>query len=150
VLRPPGVVDPVARAQIVQPVGRARMPAPRQQQGVDQPIARNQWFADPLQFGVEEGGVERRVVNDERSVARKGEEIVGDLRERRLVLEEIGGKPVHLEGRGGHVALGVDVAMEGLAGRDTVEQLDAADLHHPIAGQGIEAGGFRIEHDFTH
>src|SRR5207302_3375892 len=83
-------------------------------------------------------------------VAHKGEEILGDLGERRLVLEEVGGEPVHLEGRGRHVAFGIDVAMEGLAGWDAVEQLDAADLHHPIAREWIEAGGFRIEHDFAH
>ena len=37
--------------------------------------------------------------------------IVGTLVEARLGREEFGGEPVHLEGRLGHVALGVEVAM---------------------------------------
>jgi hypothetical protein len=40
---------------------------------------------------------------------------------------------VHLEGFPGHIALRIDVAVEGLAGRHPVEDLDAADLDKPIA-----------------
>src|SRR5690348_6135943 len=40
--------------------------------------------------------------------------------------------------------------MEGLAGRNAVEELDAADLHQPIATQRIEAGRLGVEHDLAH
>ena len=149
-LATPRVVDVIARAQIVEPIGRPRMPAPSQQQRVDQPVAGNQRFADPLEFGIEEGGIERRIVNDERRLTHESEEIVGDLGEGRLVLQELSREPVHLEGGRRHVAFGIDVAVKGLAGRDAVEQLDAADFHHPIARQGIEPSGLGVENDLSH
>ncbi len=59
-------------------------------------------------------------------------------------------RPCTPEGALGHVALGIHVAMEVLSGRKAVEQLDAADLDQPVALQGVEAGGFRVEHDLAH
>ena len=49
-----------------------------------------------------------------------------------------------------HVAFGIEIAVERLAGREAVDQLDAADLDQPMPGNGIEAGGFGIEHDLAH
>ena len=57
---------------------------------------------------------------------------------------------MHLERLARHVALGIDVAMERLAGRHAVEDLDAADLDKPIAAQRIEPGRFGIENYFAH
>jgi hypothetical protein len=42
------------------------------------------------------------------------------------------------------------VPVKALPGRHPVEDLDTTDLDQPIAPQGIEAGGFGIEDDFTH
>ena len=33
---------------------------------------------------------------------------------------------------------------------DLMDDLDGADLHHPVSLRGIEARRFRVEHDFTH
>jgi hypothetical protein len=70
--------------------------------------------------------------------------------EQRLAGEELAGQAMHGECFGRHVALGIDVAVKGLAGRHAVEDLDAADLDQPVAAQRIEAGGFGIENDFAH
>ena len=70
--------------------------------------------------------------------------------EQRLVGEELAGKAVHRERFGRHVALWIEVAVKGLAGRHAVENLDAADLDQPVAPQRVEAGGFGIENDFAH
>jgi hypothetical protein len=40
--------------------------------------------------------------------------------------------------------------VEGHAGRNAVEQLDAADLDHPMTLERIEAGGLGVEDDFAH
>jgi hypothetical protein len=40
--------------------------------------------------------------------------------------------------------------MERLAGREPVEEFDAADFDDPIALDGIEAGGLGVEHDLAH
>ena len=80
----------------------------------------------------------------------KLEEIVGDVGEARLVLEELGRQPVNGEGLGRHLALRVEIAVEGRAGRNPVEQLDAADLDQAVTLDGIEAGGFGVEDDFAH
>ena len=39
--------------------------------------------------------------------------------------------------------------MEGAAGRETIDQLDAAKLDDAVIAE-IEAGGFRIEDDLAH
>ena len=48
-----------------------------------------------------------------------------------------------------HAALRIDVDVEDAAGRETVDQLDAADLDDAVLA-GIEAGGFRVEDDLAH
>ena len=49
-----------------------------------------------------------------------------------------------------HLALRVDVAVEGAAGRHVVDELDRADLDDPVAGVRIEPGRLGVEHDLTH
>ena len=44
------------------------------------------------------------------------------------------GQPVHRLGLERHVAAGIEIAMEVAAGLDPVENLDAADLDHAVAG----------------
>ncbi len=68
----------------------------------------------------------------------------------RIVFQELGRQAVDREGLGRHVALGIEVAVEGLSGREAVEQLDAADLDQPMALIGVEAGGLGIEDDLAH
>src|SRR5690606_16566508 len=46
-------------------------------------------------------------------------------------------------------ALGIDVLVEGAAGRELVDHLDAAELDDPVLA-GIKAGGFGVEDDLTH
>ena len=91
------IVDAVARAQIVEAVGPGRVLAARQQQRVDQPLARDQRLAGALELGIEEAEIERGVVRDQRRVADECEEVVGDLGEQRLVLEELGREAVDRE-----------------------------------------------------
>ncbi len=57
---------------------------------------------------------------------------------------------MHLERPFRHGAFGVDILVIGAAGWHVVDQLDPADLHDPVAGERVKAGGFRIHHDLTH
>jgi len=57
---------------------------------------------------------------------------------------------VHLERPFLAPALGVDVAVEVVVGDAAVEDLDAAELDDAVAETGVQAGGFRIEHDAAH
>ena len=94
--------------------------------------------------------VEARIVDDERSVPDEGQQISHDLGEQRFVGEKFAGQAMHREGLRRNVALGVEIAVEGLSGRDAVEKLDAADLDQPVAPQRVEARRFGIEHDLAH
>ena len=58
--------------------------------------------------------------------------------------------PCTLKARLRHVAFRIEVAVERPAGRKAVDQLDAADLDQPVALDGVEAGGFGVEHDLAH
>ena len=70
--------------------------------------------------------------------------------EERLVLEEGVVEAVDAGGVDRHRPLGVEVAVEPLAGRDVVEELDRADLDDAVAGGRVEARGFGVEDDFAH
>ena len=140
----------IAHAQIVEPVRAAGVLAPRQQQRVDHALAAHCGAADALQFGIEEAEIEHRVVRDELRVAEEGDEVIDLFGKQRLVPEELDGQSVNLERRLRHVAFRIEIAMERLAGGETVDELDAADLDQPIALKGIKAGGFGIENDFAH
>lgn len=60
-----GIVDGVARTQIVKPVRHAGMLAARQRQGIDQTIARDRRSRHLAKFGIDETDIERRIVNDQ-------------------------------------------------------------------------------------
>ena len=126
------------------------MLAPRQQQRIDQPVARDLRPLDTVELGIDEADIERCVVDHQRRVGDEFEELFDDMGKQRLVGEEFAGKTVHGEGFRRHVALGIDVPMKGLPRRHAVENLDAADLDQPVAAQRIEARGFGIENDFAH
>ena len=40
--------------------------------------------------------------------------------------------------------------MEGAPGLAAVDELDAADLDHPVAARRVEAGGLGVEDDLAH
>src|SRR5690606_22495797 len=74
----------------------------------------------------------------------------GDLGEQRLAGQELEAQLVHRVSLLGHVALGIDIAVEQRARGHAVDQLDAGDLAEAVAGGRIEAGGFGIEDDLAH
>ena len=89
-------------------------------------------------------------MHDQLRVADEGEQRVGLLGEAPVAREEGAGEPVHPLGVLRHVALGVEIALEALARRDVVDQLDRTDLDDPVALRGLQAGGLGVEHDLTH
>ena len=126
------------------------MLAPRQQQRVYHALPAHCGAASALQFGIKKAEIEHCVMRDELGVAEEGDQVIGLFGKQRLVLEELDRQSVNLEGRLRHVAFRVEVEMERLAGRETVDELDAANLNQPIARKGIKAGCFGIENDFAH
>ena len=54
------------------------------------------------------------------------------------------------EGLRRHVTLGIEIAVEALAGGKAVDEFDAADLDQPMTLGGIEAGGLGVEYDLAH
>src|SRR6185369_6021366 len=150
VLGAAGIVDTVARAQRIEIVGPDRMLAARQEQRVDQPLACDQRALHALELGAEEAVIEAGIVDDQRRIANKGEEIVDDLDKTLVAPEELRGQPVNGEGLGRYVAIRIEVSVERSAGRDAVEQLDAAEFNQPMPLVGIQPGRFGIEDDLAH
>ena len=58
------------------------------QKRIDQPFTRDQRPAGALELGIEKAEIERRIVDDKRRVAEKGDQVVGRFDKKRLVLEE--------------------------------------------------------------
>ena len=89
------------------------------------------------QLHVQEGDVERGVVDHDRRAVDEGEELVGDGAEQRLVIEIPPSVSVNLRGLLGDVALGVDEGVERAPGRHPVDDLDGADLDNPVIGRRV-------------
>ena len=70
VLGAPGIVYPVTPAEVVETVGPAWMLAARQQQRIDESLARDQRLAGAIELGIEEAEVEHCVVRDQRRIGR--------------------------------------------------------------------------------
>ncbi len=143
-------IDAIAQTKIVEPVRAARIFPPRQQQRVHHAGAFEQRPLGTLELGIEEAHIEGGVVDHQRRVTQKGQQIVGDFMEARLVPQHLQRDAMHPESLFRNVALGVDVMMEDLASGDAVEQLDAADLDQPVPLIRVKAGRFGIEHDLAH
>jgi len=123
---------------------------PRNGQRVDGALEDERRAARALQLGIEEGHVERGVVDDELIVADEGEELVDDLGKFRLVAQEFRRQTMNTEGAFRHVALGIDVTVEEIPGRHMVEDFETAELDQPVALIGRKAGGFGVENDLAH
>jgi hypothetical protein len=77
-------------------------------------IARQPRARDALELGAEKAVIEGGVVDHQRRIiADEGEEIVGNVGEQRLVLEKFGGQPVDRGGFRRHIALGIEIDVEG-------------------------------------
>ena len=57
---------------------------------------------------------------------------------------------VHGERARVDLALGIEEAVEFLAGRPAIEDLHASDFDDAMAGARFEAGGFHVEDDLPH
>jgi hypothetical protein len=88
-------------------------------------------------------------VDHQRRVADESQKVGHHLGEDRMLGQELGRQTMHPECLFRHIPFRVDVFMEYLAGRQLVDQLDAADFHQPVAGGGIKAGGFGVEHNLA-
>src|SRR5262249_21430706 len=140
----------IARAEVIQAVRCARVFAARQQQRVDEPLARHQSFSHALELGVEKGEIEQRVMCNKRRIANERAQVIDDFGEERLVLEELARQAVDGNGPGGDIALGIEVAMKALPARNAIDELDAADLHQSVPLERIKPRRFGIEHDLAH
>ncbi len=126
----------VAFAQRVQAVALARMHLTRERQGVDDlaDVARlSRRPRQTLQLGIEEGQVERRVVDDQLGAADELEQLLDHVGEARLLRQELVGEAVHLDGAAVHFSIRPQIAMEGATGLAPVHHLDAADFDDAVA-----------------
>src|SRR5688572_23798524 len=72
------------------------------------------------------------------------------MRELRLAAQRFVGDAGDADGRLGYGPARIDVDLELTAGRQIVDQLDAADLYDTVARLGVEACGFGVEDNFAH
>ena len=71
-------------------------------------------------------------MRDHCRIADKFDKRSGNLGKKRLIRQKRFRQAVHLEGPFGHVALRIDIAMEGLARGQMVDQLDTTDFDHAV------------------
>jgi hypothetical protein len=128
------------------------MHLPRERQGVEHPagVADLLLKLDAREFGIQEGDIERGVVDDELRVADELQELGMHLAEPRLLRQGLARQTVHLLGALVDVALRIQVLMIGAAGEPPIDELHAADLDDPVLLLDLEAGGLGVEDDLAH
>src|SRR6185369_17841990 len=99
---------------------------------------------------VEEGDVERSVVDHQLRAADELEQLVDDLGELRLLRQELVGDAVHVLRGAIDRPVRAQVAMKAAAGAAAIDQLDAADLDDAMALLRLQPRGFRVENDLPH
>ena len=91
-------------------------------------------LACALELGIEEAEIEHRVVRDQRRVADETRPAPRPFcANSGLSLRNSTLSPCTLNAAVRHVAFRIEIAVERVAGRKTVDQLDAADLDQPVA-----------------
>ena len=144
------IVDVETPAQRIEIVLRAWKAPPRDVERVDGACHRQGRTADPRQLGIDESHVEICIVNDQRILADKLQELIRLVGEFRFAAEKLGREAVNLLRPVRHVAFGIEIGMKEFPGRHMVEELDATKLDQTMAILRREAGGFGIENDFAH
>ena len=145
-----GIVYAEAAAKRIQRSRGAGKFAPRDCQSIDGARHGQRLDSDPAKLGIDEFHVKGCIMDHERRILDEIEKIAGDCGENGLVSQKFIPQPMHLEGRLGHGALGVDILVIGFAGGHVIPQLERTDFHDAITAFRLKAGGFGIKHDLTH
>jgi len=146
VQRPLRVRDPEALAQCIEAVLLARKLLARQRERVDDLGAdsrRRRQLQTP-ELVVEEGEVERRVVNDPPRAAGEIDEFPRNVAESRLFPQGLPGQAVHVGCSSVDFAFGVDVKVNAPARQTAIDDLDGRDLDNAMAQLGIESHRLRL------
>ena len=72
----PRIVDAIACAEVIEPIGPGRMPAARQQQSVDHALAGDRRLAGAFELRIEEAEIKRRIVRHQRRLADEADQLV--------------------------------------------------------------------------
>src|SRR6267143_7279899 len=144
-----GVIDEIAFAKRVEGVPLAGMQLAREGKRIGDLRHMLAEPAEPgeLELQVEELDVEVCVVDDQLGAVNEVQESAGDVGKARLVGEKLARQPVYLERTLLDLALRVQVDVEMPLADAAAEDLHAAELADPVAEPGVQAGGFRIQHD---
>ncbi len=121
----------------------------RDEDGIDRPPRIEGRAFEARQLGVEKAEIETGIVDDERRISEKRQQLLSDIGEQPVLGEEFRRQAVDLVGFRRHISFGIEIALKMLAGRQVVDQLEAADLDDPVTRTWIEAGGLGIEDDFA-
>src|SRR5690554_7300190 len=110
-------------------------------------------FADRLQagkLGIHEADVECRVLDDQCGALDEFEELVGNLREFRLVCQEFIGNAVNGYGFGFYLPFRIDVNVVIPARQLPLDHLNTTNLDNPVAFVRINTRCFGIQYDLSH
>ena len=142
-------IDREAPAQRIEARLRAGIAPPRQRQRVGE-AAPDGRAPEPLQLGIEEPEIELGIVDDERPLADEVQQLVGHRAEHRMAREKRVLEPMHQKRFRRHHPLGIYITVKDAAGRQMIHKLDAGDFDDAVAGIGVKARRFGVEHDLAH
>ncbi|ENN84312.1 hypothetical protein RHSP_20941 [Rhizobium freirei PRF 81] len=144
------IVDAVAPAERIQRIRTHGVLTPGHGQRVDHHIRQDRRPAEPCELRIDEAHIEGGVVGDPFGVAEEFENLIRNGFEGWFVLQRFIGDAVDGKRIRMHFAVArIDIEMQCLAGREMVDELDAADFDDTVR-LVVEARGFRIENDFAH
>ena len=96
------------------------MAAARQRQRIDDAIGCERRVAKRRKLGIDEAQIEFRIMRDQHGIGDEAEELLSDLGEFRFARQKFERKAVDAKRLLRHVALGIEVEMKRLPGRNGV------------------------------
>src|ERR1700678_1496492 len=146
------VVYRIPIAQGVEIGALPRMHLSRKRQSVEYPaqIVDLMCKCGACEFGVQEGDVERGIVDDEFRVADELDELRMYLRECRLFCQSRAREAVDLLRALIDVALRIQVLVIRSAGKAAIQDLHGADFDPAVLMFDFQSRGFRLEYDLAH
>jgi hypothetical protein len=143
-------INVVPVAQRIKAIWLTRVLLPRQGECIDDTVHLDYSSSKARQLDVHETYVEFCIVNDDTRVPYEGEKVVDDTGENRFIPKNGGGVAMHTGGIFGDLSFGINQRVKGLAGGNTMNDLDRSYFEDAMSVCRVKTRGFCIHHNFTH
>lgn len=151
VFRAVAAINAIAGAERIERVFSPGMAHAGHGNRIDHALPAQRGQAAYFQLCIDETEIEAGIVgNEHRFFANEFEEFGRLLVKTGLVGQKCSGNSMNPLCLGGHVTIGIEIAVERYPGGYPIDHFNAANFDQPITVPWVQSGGFGIEYDLAH